>query len=75
MYRQIVDRIFARVVALKDQYPHLTSMGTATRKDEAADKLWLVYHFTHGLSFAPNPSYSPGNKSARTLKSFAGREG
>ena len=74
-YRQIAHRIISRIVALKDRYPHLASIDTAAHKEEARDKLWIAYHYTHGMSWVPNPNYAPLKKSSRRLKSFSAKDG
>src|SRR5690242_7818077 len=75
MYRQIAHRIFDRIVALKDRYPHLASIDSAARKEEPRDKLWIAYHYTHGMSWIPNPDYNPHQKGGRELKSFFAKDG
>jgi len=75
MYRQIAHRIFGRIAALKDRYPHLALIDTTVRKEEAGDKLWLAYHYTHGMSWVPNPHYDPRKKDNRELKSFSSKDG
>jgi len=74
-YRRIAHRIFGRIVALKDTYPHLASIETAAAREEAKDTLWIAYHFTHGMSYVPNPNYIPGTKGGKTLKSFSPEDG
>lgn len=75
MYRQIAHRIFERIVALKDCYPHLAAIDNATREGEARDKLSVAYHYTHGMSWIPNPNYDPRMKGGRRLKSFSAKDG
>lgn len=75
VYRQIAHRIFDRIVALKDRYPHLVSIENAARTEEARDKLWVAYHYTHGMSWIPNPNYNPRKKGSRELKSFSAKDG
>ena len=75
VYRQIAHRIFERIVALKDRYPHLASIDSAARSDEARDKLWIAYHYTHGMSWTPNPNYNPHTKGGRELKLFSAKDG
>jgi hypothetical protein len=75
MYRQIAHRIFDKIVALKDRYPHLALIDSAVRKEEAKDKLWIAYHYTHGMSWIPNPNYDPLKKGSQRLKSFSSNDG
>ncbi len=75
MYRQIAHRIFDRIVALKDRYPHLALIDSTVRKEDAGDKLWIAYHYTHGMSWVPNPDYDPRRKGSRRLKSFSSNDG
>jgi len=74
-YRHIAQRIFGRIVALKDEYPHLALIESAVRKEDAPDKLWIAYHYTHGMSWVPNPHYNPRKKSSQRLKSFSPADG
>jgi len=75
MYRKIANRIFDRITALKDRYPHLALIESTVRKEEAGDKLWVAYHYTHGMSWVPNPDYNPRIKGGRRLKSFSSNDG
>src|SRR5579864_3491779 len=75
MYRQIAHHVFNRIVALKDKYPHLALIESAVRKEDARDKLWIAYHYTHGLSWVPNPHHDPHKKSSPRLKSFSPKDG
>lgn len=75
MYRQIAQHIFNRIAALKDKYPHLALIESAVRKEDAGDKLWIAYHYTHGMSWVPNPDYDPRKKGSRRLKSFSPNDG
>lgn len=75
MYRQIANHVFNRIVALKDKYPHLALIESAVRKEYAGDKLWIAYHYTHGMSWVPNPHYDPHKKSSPRLKSFSPKDG
>jgi hypothetical protein len=75
MYRQIARHVFNRIVALKDKYPHLALIESAVRKEDARDKLWIAYHYTHGLSWVPNPHHDPHKKSSPRLKSFSPKDG
>ena len=75
MYRQIAQRIFDRIVALKDKYPQLAMIESAVRKEDAQDKLWIAYHYTHGMSWVPNPHYNPRKKGSQRLKSFSPADG
>lgn len=74
-YRQIAHHVFNRIVALKDKYPHLALIESAVRKEDAGDKLWIAYHYTHGMSWVPNPHYDPRKKSSPRLKSFSRNDG
>jgi hypothetical protein len=75
MYRKIAHRIFGRIAALKARYPHLALIETTVRKEEAEDKLWIAYHYTHGMSRVRNPDYNPRTKGGRTLKTFSSNDG
>lgn len=75
MYRQIAQHIFNRIVALRGKYPHLALIESAVRKEDAGDKLWIAYHYTHGMSWVPNPHYDPEKKSSPRLKSFSPKDG
>jgi hypothetical protein len=39
--------------------------------EESEDKLWIACHYTHGMSWIPNPNYQPSAKGGAKLKSFA----
>jgi hypothetical protein len=74
MYRAIAHRVFDKlVVAAHNQYPDLAALASnnVAAHEEAKDKLWVAYHYSHGLSWIPNPDYKPGVKAAQKLKSFA----
>lgn len=75
IYRQIAQRIFDGIVALKDKYPHLALIESAVRKEDARDKLWIAYHYTHDMSWVPNPHYNPRKKGSQRLKSFSPDDG
>ena len=75
MYRQIAQRIFDRIVALKDRYPHLALIDRTVTKEDAGNKLSIAYHYTHGMSWVPNPDYDPRRKGGRRLKSFSSNDG
>jgi hypothetical protein len=64
-YRQIAHRVFDKIVALKGQYPHLASISSETRREEAQDKFWIPYHYAHNESWVPNPDYRPSFKAVR----------
>ena len=74
-YRQIAHRIFDRVVALKQHYPHLVTIEVATQKDEPGDRLWVGYHYTHNMTWVSNPDYRPEMKGGDRVKSFAPDDG
>lgn len=74
-YRKIVDRIWSRVEALAERYPHLRTIRATTTRTSAPERLRISYHFAHGLSTAPNPGYKPGKKSAPTIKVFSPDDG
>jgi hypothetical protein len=76
MYRQIAHRTFEQIMQLKDRYPqYLRSMSIAVRTEEAKGKLWIAYHYTHGMTLVGNPDYVPGKKSSRTIKRFSSHDG
>jgi hypothetical protein len=74
-YRTTARLVFSRVAALKDRFPHLTAIGTAVREEDDPRRLWISYHYEHGLSLVPNPDYRAGLKSSATLKSFSPTDG
>ena len=74
-YRKIADRIWSRVEALSEQYPHLRTIRTATRRTEPSGRLSISYHYSQGVSTAPNPDYKPEKKSAPTIKVFTPDDG
>src|SRR5215510_2273515 len=63
IYSAIAHRIFDRLVAAAhSQYPDLAALSSksGSAHEEAKDKLWVAYHYSHGLSWIPNPNYTPG---------------
>lgn len=74
-YRYVAHRIFDRITALKDRYPHLALIENTVQKEEAEDKLWIAYHYAHGVSRIRNPDYNPRTKGGRTVKSFSSGDG
>ena len=74
-YRKIADRVWSRVEALSERYPHLRTIKTATRRTEPSERLLISYHYAQGMSTVPNPDYKPGKKGGRTLKAFSPDDG
>ena len=75
VYSGIAHHVFERIVGLKKQYPHLASLEQDAQKEEAADKLWVAFHYTHAMSWAPNPDYHPFTKGSDRIKVFSKTEG
>jgi hypothetical protein len=40
-------------------------------REESQERLWIAYHYTHGMSRLPNPEHKPVEKGGATVKSFA----
>ena len=74
-YSGIAHRVLDRIVALKKQYPHLASLQQDVRKEESADKLWVAFHYTHAMSWAPNPDRHPFTKGDAQIKVFSKTDG
>ena len=74
-YRKIAQDLFNRIAALRDRYQHLALIESAVRKEDAGDKLWIAYHYTHGMSWVPNPHYDPRKKGSARVKSFSPQDG
>ena len=74
-YRQLAYRVFDKIVALKGRYPHLASIKSESRREEAQHKFWIAYHYTHNESWVPNPDYWPTLKCSKMLKSFSPADG
>ena len=73
--RRIAKRVFARVVALKTRYPHLAAVERETKSEDSADKLWIAYHYEHGMSWKRNPDYDPRKKGGARVKVFSPDDG
>jgi len=79
MYRSIAYRIVDKLVASEGHdYPDLMKLSTSAKGahsgafcEESEDKLWIACHYTHGMSWIPNPNYQPSAKGGARLKSFA----
>ena len=78
MYRSIAYRIVDKLVASEsDKYPDLVKLSSAKEaktagfKEESEDKFWIAYHYSHGMSWIPNPNHKPLEKGGEKLKSFA----
>ena len=71
IYRGVAHRIFERIAALKDRYPHLAAIDGAGQKEDAQDKLWIAYHYSHDMTWVPNPDYRPAFKVGRDIKLFS----
>ena len=75
LYRKIADRICDRIGALQNQYPHFATVNSQVHGEDSRDKLWLGYHYQHGMSWVPNPNYRPGAKGDKSVKSFSAVDG
>jgi hypothetical protein len=78
MYRSIAYRIVDKLVASEsDKYPDLVKLSSNKEakdgrfKEESEDKFWIAYHYSHGMSWIPNPDHKSFEKGGKELKSFA----
>jgi len=71
----MAHRIFDKIAALKERYPHLASMESAVQKEEAQDKLWIAYHYTQHMSWVPNPNDRVDKKAGQQMKLFSPKDG
>ena len=79
MYRSIAYRIVDKLIsAERHGYPDLVKLSANTQgaqsgvfREESEDKLWIAYHYTHGMSWIPNPNHKPSRKGGVKVKSFA----
>jgi hypothetical protein len=74
-YSGIAYHVLDRIVALKKQYPHLSSLQQDLRKEESADKLWIAFDYAHAMSRAPNPDHRPNTKGDAQIKVFSKTDG
>jgi hypothetical protein len=74
-YRKIARRTFDRIAQLRKRYPHFRSIATDVRVEDAKDKLWIAYHYTHDMFLVPNPDYVAGKKNSRMVKRFSPDDG
>src|SRR5689334_18555428 len=69
MYRTIALRIVDKLITAEGRdYPDLVKLSdtkggqpTAFR-EESQERLWIAYHYTHGMSRLPNPEHKPVEK-------------
>ena len=79
MYRSIAYRIVDKLISSEGHhYPDLVKLSANTKgaqsgvfREESEDKLWIAYHYTHGMSWIPNPNHKPFEKGGANVKSFA----
>jgi hypothetical protein len=74
-YRKIAKRIIDKIISLKEKYPHFAQVNKIATVEEAEDKLWIAFHYTHGMSMVPNPNYLPGKKGNKDKKVFSQTDG
>jgi len=63
MYRSIAYRIVDKLISSEGHdYPDLVKLSANTKgaqsgvfREESEDKLWIAYHYTHGMSWIPSP--------------------
>ena len=79
MYRSIAYRIVDKLIRSEGHdYPDLVKLSANSKsaqsgayREESEDKLWIAYHYTHGMSWIPNPNQEPFKKGGANVKSFA----
>jgi len=79
MYRSIAYRIVHKLISSEGHdYPDLVKLSANTKRaqsgvfrEESEDKLWIAYHYTHGMSWIPSPNHKPFEKGGAKVKSFA----
>jgi hypothetical protein len=79
MYRTIAFRIVDKLITAEGRdYPDLVKLSADTKgeqptafREESQEKLWIAYHYTHGMSRLPQPQHKPVEKGGATVKSFA----
>lgn len=79
VYRSIAHRIVAKLIdSERRAYPDLAQLSagaggpqSARFREEAEDKLWIAYHYSHGLSWIANLNHKPLAKGGAKSKSFS----
>src|SRR5262245_55774652 len=79
MYRAIAYRIVDKLISAEGHdYPDLLKLSATAQdvksgvyREESEDKLWIAYHYAHGMSWIPNPNHDPSKKGGAKVKSFA----
>src|SRR5262245_17468589 len=78
MYRAIAYRIVGKLISAEGHdYPDLVKLSgnpqaeSGVFREESEEKLWIAYHYTHGMSWIPNPNHKPSQKGGAKVKSFA----
>src|SRR5215470_10479447 len=77
MYRSIAYRIVDKLISSEGHdYPDLVKLSANTKgaqsgvsREESEDKLWIAYHYTHGMSWIPNPNHKSFEKGGANVKS------
>jgi hypothetical protein len=75
MYRTIAFRIVDKLITAEGHdYPDLVKLSTDTNcgqpsafREESQERLWIAYHYTHGMSRLPNPEHKPEEKGGATV--------
>jgi hypothetical protein len=78
-YRSIAYRVVDKLIASEGHdYPDLVKLSGSAKgahpgayREESEDRLWIAYHYTHGMSWIPNPNHKPVGKGGAKVKSFA----
>jgi hypothetical protein len=79
MYRTIAFRIVDKLITAEGRdYPDLGKLSADTNggqpsafREQSHQRLWIAYHYIHGMSRLPNPEHKPEEKGGATVKSFA----
>ena len=79
MYRSIAYRVVDKLIASEGHsYPDLVKLSGSAKgahadayREESEDRLWIAYHYTHSMSWIPNPNHKPVGKGGARVKSFA----
>ena len=79
MYRTIAFRIVDKLITAEGRdYSDLVKLSADTKgeqpiafREESQERLWIAYHYIHGMSRLPNPEHKPVQKGGATVKSFA----
>lgn len=74
-YRKIANRIIDRIISLKEKYPHFAEVDKSATREEAEDRLWIAFHYTHGMSLVPDPNYRPDKLGGKDKKVFSEADG